>query len=72
MVEILDIDIELDDFDATLHSKGQISKCHIECLAAGHKQYNAFTVLFTDPRGNMLRIWLYQNPSLNPVKHVAK
>ena len=39
---------------------------------AGHKLYNAFTIMTTVPRGSMIRIWLYQNASLNPVKLLGK
>ena len=72
VVEILELDIDLEDFDESAHKIGSSPKCELECLVAGHKLYNAFTILTSLPHGSVIRVWLYQNPSLNPIKLLAK
>ena len=72
VVEVLELDIDLEDWDESAHKIGPSPKCELECLVAGHKLYNAFTILTSLPHGSMIRVWLYQNPALNPIKLLAK
>ena len=68
MVEILEFDVEYDSYDASEHKAKDAPKCEVSCQIAGHRLYNSFTIDETVPAGTLLRIWLYQNPSMNPVK----
>jgi hypothetical protein len=64
-VEILATDLDsADDFDLKNNKIGSTPQCHINCLVAGHKLFNAFTVSTSVPRGTMLRVWLYQNQKM--------
>ena len=66
VVEVLDVDLEsANDFDLSHHRIGARPECHYNCLVAGHKLYNAFTIEATVPSGSMIRVWLYQHPKLD-------
>ena len=69
IVEILDTDLEsADGFDSSAHRIGSTPVCELNCLVAGHKLFNAFTVSTSVPRGTMIRVWLYQNAKINTLK----
>lgn len=73
IVEVLEIDLESEhDYDINDYKLGQHPECHLECLIGGHKLYNAFSIMTSVPHGSLVRVWLYQDECLNPVKLLAK
>lgn len=68
VIEVIDFDIDLDDYEQGLHKAKDAPACEITCQIAGHKLYNAFTIDESVPSGTLLRVWLYQNPKMNPTK----
>lgn len=71
-MEILNTDTDLEDFDSSKNKPKKKPNCEITCLVGGHKLYNAFTVQVSVPGRTLIRIWLYEAGSLNPVMLLDK
>ena len=58
ILEVLEENVDLDDYEASQYKSRQFPKCRIQCLIGGHKTYNQMSIMATLPAGTVFRLWL--------------
>ena len=72
VVEIIQLDADLDDYDTPGHRPGDTPDCLVQCFVAGHKVFNGFSLVTSLPAGTLFRVWLYKDEKNAKVKLLHK